>query len=158
MQLKPKQIKRKSFKALKKENDNLFRSIIRKRDLDAMDRGHCCTCGKLGNLIDTFNPLEVGHFKKRANLLVRWDLRNSHMQCKTCNQIENQSFVDVRYLNFMLKKYGAEEVERIEQLARLTTQEHFGFVESENKRLKEHLKNENKNYDLVKYQNWSLDR
>ncbi len=88
------------FKKLKgdliEDCETLCKAIVFDRDLDAQGRGYCITCGKPGTRqegakhresIPGFPPLlQWGHFvKQNLSAWLRFDTRNTAMQCDTCN-------------------------------------------------------------------------
>jgi len=61
--------------------DNAFSTYIRLRDSDENGMVACVTCGDKHH----WGDVDCGHFVKRGNASVRWDLQNSHGQCRLCN-------------------------------------------------------------------------
>lgn len=79
--------------------DDLVRQIVRQRDCpDGF--GSCFICDKPGHV----KQMEVGHFVKRGDHTVRWDLRNNNMICRYCNRFDRDHFSNYRYK--MLQVYG----------------------------------------------------
>lgn len=84
--------------------DNLIRAIVKLRD------HFCVTCGA--------SPIEVGHLITRGNHAVRWNLKNCHGQCRTCNS--NHERNQQPYIEWFVENYGQEEYE---ELVRISHQE-----------------------------------
>jgi hypothetical protein len=76
-------VKRASLPKLKKELDRVFSLFIRQRDATAGSDGYgyCATCGYLAH----WKEMDCGHYVPRQDLATRWDERNCHLQCKSCN-------------------------------------------------------------------------
>ena len=75
--------------------------IVRGRDR------RCVPCG-------TFRNLQCSHFYSRRYLNIRFDLRNCHAMCVTCNRRHNED--SSAYLEFMNERYGLAVVEEINSL------------------------------------------
>jgi hypothetical protein len=67
-------------KAIRKLDD-IFSEYIRLRDCNENGFVKCVTCPEHFHWRD----MDCGHFVKRCNSSVRWDLQNSHGQCRLCN-------------------------------------------------------------------------
>lgn len=61
--------------------DFVFSRYIRIKEADALGNSMCYTCGKKMN----WKKLQLGHYIKRADTLLRWDSRNGRSQCYNCN-------------------------------------------------------------------------
>lgn len=61
--------------------DDIFSECVRLRDADSNGIVSCITCKDKHHWTD----VDCGHFVKRGNAAVRWDLRNSNGQCRLCN-------------------------------------------------------------------------
>ncbi|MCP5063599.1 MAG: hypothetical protein GY936_14225, partial [Ignavibacteriae bacterium] len=67
----------------------------------------CVTCdGSSGD-----NVLQLGHLITRGKWSVRFDHRNLHTQCRTCN-LKHEYYPEV-YNNWFVNKYGIEEYNRL---------------------------------------------
>jgi hypothetical protein len=86
---------------LKDLADKVHRAFVRKRDTDAFGFAVCITC-------KTRLParvMEVGHYVRRAENIVRWHEYNSALQCVICNHegqgmpVEFARAIDQRYGN-----------------------------------------------------------
>lgn len=72
---------------------------------------NCCSCGRIGNW---FYKMEAGHFipkGSRGESGVRFDERNVHAQCKTCNGFKQGNTLN--YGDFMREKYGQEVIDEL---------------------------------------------
>jgi len=98
----------KDRKKLIKKLDGLCRSILLKRDLRYGQMFRCISCQKLYPV----NVAQVGHYISRRYESVRWDLRNIHLQCASCNKWLNGNSVE--YRKSLVNTLGNEEVEKIE--------------------------------------------
>jgi hypothetical protein len=78
--VKPK-AKRVPLPKLKKELDRVFSLFIRQRDAREDGWGYCVTCGHFA----PWKEMDCGHYVPRQDLATRWDERNCHLQCKSCN-------------------------------------------------------------------------
>ncbi len=87
--------KEKSIKKLKQEADSLFSELIRKRD-----KGICYTCNNKKH----WKEQQCGHYISRNRLSLRYDDRNCHCQCVSCN-IFKKGNMDV-YAIRLLNQYG----------------------------------------------------
>lgn len=84
-----------SISKLKKKADKVFSDFIRERD-----NWTCFTCGTKGNRMNIQN----GHYVSRMHMSLRYDERNCHAQCLSCNMFKHGA-MDV-YAIKLLAKYG----------------------------------------------------
>ena len=103
----------------KKITDKWFSLYIRLRDALEFQKeisgvdvsfGRCCTCGKIGQ----WKYMDCGHFISKGlggASGIRWDERNSHLQCKQCNAFRQGNYPE--YEKFMLKKYGQKVIDEL---------------------------------------------
>jgi len=71
--------------------------------------GNCCVCKRLVNI----KKADAGHFIGRGfggGSGTKFDERNIHLQCKGCNAFRQG---DLRYRDFMLKKYGQKAIDEL---------------------------------------------
>lgn len=61
--------------------DTLFSIYVRRKDANKQGEVACYTCGT----VKRYQELQCGHYMKRGNLFLRWDLRNARVQCYYCN-------------------------------------------------------------------------
>ena len=84
--------------------DRVFSTYIRKRD---SKDGYfvCCSCGQW----KPYEQADAGHFINRRWMLLRFDERNVHAQCRSCNRFDEGN--NVGYTRFMIRKYGDDVVD-----------------------------------------------
>jgi len=91
-----------------------FQRWIRFRDLGKP----CISCGKVTNEMD------AGHFKKAEIYSgVIFNENNCHSQCRKCNRFQNGN--ELNYRLGLIKRYGLDFANDIEQLANDTRQFKF---------------------------------
>ena len=90
-----KQVEKASAKILKRSDlesdksyliqdlDDAISRYVRIKEADSIGRVNCYTCTSRGH----WKEFDCGHYIPRANMSLRWDLRNLRPQCKTCNQL-----------------------------------------------------------------------
>ena len=103
-------IKRKSRTTLAKLKDKVW--LLLKQILDIRDGDTCISCGATG--LRGHNK-HGGHFIPSSSCggFLRYDLRNVHNQCATCNLFRNGAGAE--YTLNLQKKYGNKFVEQIIQ-------------------------------------------
>ena len=100
-------------KTLKKNLDKLFSEYIRlKESKDGMCR--CCSCGK----VEDWTLMDAGHYVSRRILILRYDEKNVHSQCRYCNRFLEGNRNG--YALYMLKKYGKKYLEELEEVRHKT--------------------------------------
>lgn len=62
--------------------DIVFSRIVRLREADQYLNTLCFTCGDRKH----FSLHQCGHYVKRGNMALRFDFRNSKVQCRNCNE------------------------------------------------------------------------
>ncbi len=94
---------RKDYKKLVAKLDDVFQMYIRYRD-----NWTCCCCKTHidPNSEGAKTKMHAGHYVGRGALALRWDERNVHAQCSTCNMQQNYYGVDPRYTQLIIRKYG----------------------------------------------------
>lgn len=70
--------------------DAIVSKYVRIREADSDGNTRCFTCFRTGH----WKTFDCGHFIPRANMFLRWDLRNLRTQCIDCNQY-NEGNLDV---------------------------------------------------------------
>lgn len=73
---------------LMQDCDYTFSRIVRMMGADKSGIGSCYTCNRL----EHWSMQDCGHYQKRGNTQLRWDLRNARPQCKTCNQTNHGNY------------------------------------------------------------------
>jgi|SRR3990167_1460516 len=91
---------------LVKKLDKIFSEYIRRRDSkDGVAR--CVTCGKYEN----WKEIDCGHFVSRDKKSTRWNEKNCHPQCKSCNRFHEGRKDE--YALFLIRKYGQGILEEL---------------------------------------------
>lgn len=90
--------------------DDVVRQILRKKYPEI-----CVVCGKKTGWYhpkENTGGLQVGHFVSRRFYALRWDLRNVHPQCSSCNFLHNNN--PIPYTQFMLDYHGSHVIDELE--------------------------------------------
>lgn len=90
-----------------KKLDTIFSKYIRLRD-SRNGTFKCCSCGHY----KPYEQADAGHFVNRRWMAVRWDERNVHAQCRSCNRFDEGNAAG--YTMFMLEKYGKGVVDMLQ--------------------------------------------
>ena len=101
-------MKEKSYKTLKNSLDRIFSIYIRNRDADENGICRCISCGKR----DYWKNMDAGHFINRKHLSLRWDERNVHAQCRSCNRFDEGNVLG--YTKAIIRKYGSAILDELE--------------------------------------------
>lgn len=105
----------KDLKSAKAKARVAFKEYIRYRDAWETSGNPfecvCCTCGKLTPLDGS---LHGGHFIQGSTNSTYFEETNCHGQCNFCNLFRHGALD--KYLMFMIKKYGQDEVDRLYRL------------------------------------------
>lgn len=107
-------MKKLSEKALTRKLDNVFREIMKSRQLQ---KGHfrCFVCkqDKGGFFHPKERPfgLQVIHFIGRTVFSLRWDFDNCEMGCSSCNRIHEENILPHTYA--IIKEYGEERIDTL---------------------------------------------
>jgi len=94
--------------------DNIFSQNVRLRQTDDYGNGICCYCGKVVNYKEADNC----HYILRKNMSLRINEFNCNIGHHECNIKDTNTKQHNKYKNFLIKKYGSEKVEELEQIAR----------------------------------------
>lgn len=89
------------YQKVVKELDRAFSLYIRRRD-STMHGCVCFTCGHTGPI----EEMHAGHFISRKWLSLRFDEKNVHAQCYTCNMIKKGNMK--KYTERLCEMYGDE--------------------------------------------------
>lgn len=84
--------------------DRVFSKYIRLRD-SKDDMFICCSCGRMM----PYEQADAGHFINRRWMAVRWDERNVHAQCRSCNRFDEGN--NIGYTRFMQRTYGDDMID-----------------------------------------------
>jgi len=87
--------KSKSVSELKKKADAIFSKFIRARD-----KGKCFTCGN----VKEPKYQQAGHYVSRVHNMTRYDEKNVHCQCRSCNLFKAGNMDE--YTLRLVDKYG----------------------------------------------------
>ncbi len=102
------------MKPEEKKAKEIFSRYVRLRDCllttGSEDYGKCFTCGEI---VD-YESSQCGHFISGRGNSLFFEEANSHLQCGKCNTSLGGN--PEIYRMKMIKKYGLEEVERLESL------------------------------------------
>lgn len=96
---------RKDYKKLVAKLDDVFQMWVRYRD------NWTCICCKTHidpNSEGAKAKMHAGHYVGRGCLALRWDEKNVHAQCATCNMQQNYYGVDPRYTQSLIWKHGID--------------------------------------------------
>ena len=106
--MKRSRIKKKSKSPLAKAKEKLWLTL--KKILDIRDGNNCISCGATD--LRGYNK-HGGHFIPSASCggFLRYDLRNVHNQCASCNLYRNGAGAE--YTLTLQKKYGMDFVEKV---------------------------------------------
>jgi hypothetical protein len=112
--------------------DAAFSEYIRLRDCDEKGNVICITCSDKHHWKD----IDCGHYMRRGNMSIRWDIKNSHGQCRLCNStIDGREEDHGRAIDL---RYGAGTAEALQKLSRQDTK----FLEHELKGMLDELRKE----------------
>lgn len=100
-------------KPLEKKLDKVFSEYTRKKETKD-GYGKCVSCG----VFKDYSQLDAGHFINRKWRATRWDERNVHIQCISCNRFSEGNAAG--YALYMLDRFGRSEVEYLHALSRET--------------------------------------
>ena len=100
-------------KELKEKAVRIFNSWVRNRDAGL----GCISCG-------SFNQIQAGHFYSAGKHdSMRFEEDNVNSQCKHCNYFMSANLLN--YRKNLIKKIGAERVERLDMLAELSKRKRY---------------------------------
>lgn len=121
--------------SLKTKAWKLFSEIIRRKGADENGNTKCVTCGK----VDHWKRMQAGHFIAGRTNSILFEESGVHVQCYRCNVGLSGNVVE--YYEFMLKKYGKEEVARLKdlrsQIRKISIPEYEEIIQTYKKRLEE---------------------
>jgi len=103
---------------LVKKLDDVFSKFIRQRDTDEDGLCYCYTCTTIKDL----KEMDAGHYIKRGCMRTRWDERDVHAQCTTCNRFKGGRMDE--YALHLIKDYGEGIIEELMQLKHMPVKKH----------------------------------
>lgn len=83
-------IKEEGLQDLIKEADTIFSRWLRLSSADSDGNVSCYTC----DVIKHWTLQQNGHYVKRGNLFLRYDPRNSRVQCEGCNVYKDGNYAE----------------------------------------------------------------
>ena len=97
-------------KKLKIQLQALLRKIVILRD------GECVTCPLWREILpngwnSNSDILQAGHYYARGAKSIKYDLRNVHLQCKTCNG--RHRFQQEAFTLYLLRKFGQKWLDKL---------------------------------------------
>lgn len=124
--------------------DRIFSKFIRLRDTDESGTGKCISCGKFISYHNSHN----GHYVNRKHMSLRFDEKNTNMQCVECNSFDEGNVLG--YTQGLIRKYG----EGIIQELIIKKNQISKYSKFEYKVLQAHYRNECKK--LLKNKNFTI--
>lgn len=103
----------KSTSQLKRELWEVFSEYVRRRDAFDGEHAKCCTC----STVKHWKDLQAGHFVTAKLLPTKYDEKNVHAQCQSCNMPPNNG-KRIEYAEFLRKKYDSRTPEILELASR----------------------------------------
>ena len=98
-----------SRKGLERKLQSLMREIVIIRDKK------CVTCPIWRELLSSWNVndpiLQAGHYYSRGAKSIKYDLRNVHLQCKTCNA--RHRFQQEAFTLYLNRKFGTKWLDEL---------------------------------------------
>ena len=125
----------KSRKSLKKKMDTLFSQYIRQKYANHEGYCICVTCGRP---VNWKYECDAGHYRPRQHNKTRFDERNVHPQCKSCNGAEGGE--QHRHGVYIDKTYGEGTSEELYRLSKESCPYSISDYEEMIADLKERLK------------------
>ena len=98
----------KSVSQLKQEVWDEYSQMVRRQEADKDGMCTCCYCGKR----KPWGAMDACHFLRGRWKGILFERRGIHPGCKQCNQIDHHE----QYREYIVKRYGEQEVERQRQL------------------------------------------
>lgn len=94
--------------------DPLFSKYIRIQEA-VKSNGYvrCVTCGTIREWDD---QMEAGHYVSRDKWATKYDVRNVHVQCKSCNSYHGGEIAE--YAAYLVSEYGTDIITELVQKGR----------------------------------------
>lgn len=109
--------KRQERTILRAKLDEYVSKFVRLTNADEYGYCYCVTCGCRKH----WKEIQAGHFITRGKNATRWDLKNIHCQCFTCNVRQNGNYP--KYAEYLIATYGPEHIAILNRRARKITKE-----------------------------------
>lgn len=122
---KSKKKRKSTVSSMKKTADSVFSELVRRSACEDGEFVTCITCGQAFH----WKCVDAGHFKGRRYNSTRYDKRNVHCQCRTCNRGEEGRLYE--YGCYLIKQYGEGIIDELRELSH----EHKSFTILELKEL-----------------------
>jgi len=87
--------------------DKVFSQFIRLRDTPG-GIGRCISCQK----VITYKDCDCGHYINRKHMTTRFDEKNCHAQCRSCNRFDEGNMQG--YRRGLIAKIGEKETDLLE--------------------------------------------
>lgn len=117
-------MKKPTFRSLKNKLDKVFSEWIRRRHATSKGDAVCVSC----HAVKPWKQMQAGHYVSRVHLATRWDDRNAHVQCGSCNVLRRGNYSE--YTEFMLRKYGPGIIEDLNRKKRAMVKYTISDLES----------------------------
>lgn len=104
----------KSYKTLKKKLDDTHSLWIRLKNANDEGMVSCVTCPAFKH----YKEVDCGHFITRSRLSIRWDEKNTAVQCKKCNGFGNGE--QYKFGQWIDRRYGEGTVKKLEALSHIS--------------------------------------
>ena len=98
------------LKTLKREADEVHSKCVRLEETKD-GYGICVSCGRLV----PYDQLDCGHFMSRSHMSTRYEFKNTHIQCISCNRFHEG--VKEVYALWLIEKYGPGIIEELTAMA-----------------------------------------
>jgi hypothetical protein len=120
--------------------DIAFSEVVRLSAADHNGECVCITCGEKRH----WTVMQCGHFIKRMHMATRYDLKNSGVQCSTCNCVNDGREDD--HALYIDRTYGAGTAEKLRKQSLVETK----FLEHELQAMLKELNKEIRNLKAEK--------
>ena len=108
-------MKKKTLKSLRNRLDAVFSVFVRTRGVDLHGYNVCVSCGRKIPWQDG----DAGHYYRRQHTGTRFDPRNVHFQCKSCNGFRAGNVAS--YARYMYATYPQSDLDDLDFLHRQST-------------------------------------
>ena len=96
-----------TYARLKREADSVFSQWVRRKDADSEGLVCCVTCGQK----EPWKQMQCSHFISRVHLATRFDERNAHPGCYSCNVLRRGNVGE--YALFLTRTYGPQVLQEL---------------------------------------------